>query len=329
MLKQLVNECVITLQIEPDGPILIKSGIETVTGPDMAFVRVWRNGDEEIYLPGSSLKGVMRSHAERIARTLNLVAACDPFAPAGSKGAFCGSIFDRRKKDNALPDPQDEADRVNQLVYRESCPICKLFGSTWFAGRLATADAYAEGRAPRPQQRDGVGIDRVTGGAARAVKFDLEVITEGVFITTLHLRNFELWQLGLLGFVLADLGDGLIRIGAAKSRGLGKVRGKVRQVQLHFLGPKAPRPDAGQLELRGMGALAEVTAYGAVADDNVNVPFTASPATWRSNGLRSVATWDGETFPWALVGPLWVSYARAYHDAADMTRLRVGGGHGR
>ena len=53
MLKQLVNECVITLQIEPVGPILIKSGIETVTGPDMAFVRVWRNGDEEIYLPGS------------------------------------------------------------------------------------------------------------------------------------------------------------------------------------------------------------------------------------------------------------------------------------
>lgn len=329
MLKQLVNECVITLQIEPDGPILIKSGIETVSGPDMAFVRVWRNGEEEIYLPGSSLKGVIRSHAERIARTLNLDAACNPFTAAGNRGAFCGSIFDRRKKDNFLPDPQDEADRVNQIVYRESCPICKLFGSTWFAGRLATADAYAEGRAPKPQQRDGVGIDRVTGGAAHAVKFDLEVITEGVFVTTLQLRNFELWQLGLLGFVLTDLRDGLIRIGAAKSRGLGRVRGKVRQVQLHFLGPNSPQPAAEQLELRGMGALAEVAAYGAVADDRVAVPFAADASAWRSNGLRSVATWDGETFPWDLVGPRWVSYAQAYHDAADMARLRAGGGHGR
>lgn len=329
MLKQLVNECLITLQIEPDGPILIKSGIETVSGPDMAFVRVWRNGDEEIYLPGSSLKGVIRSHAERIARTLQPTAACNPFASANSPGASCGSVFDQRKKQNTLPDPQDEADQVNRLVYRESCPICKLFGSTWFAGRLATADAYAEGPAPRPQQRDGVGIDRVTGGAAQAVKFDLEVITAGVFVTTLHLRNFELWQLGLLGFLLEDLRDGLIRIGAAKSRGLGKVRGKMRQVQLHFLGPQSPRPAAGQLELRGMGALADVAAYGAVADDRITVPFIESTATWRSNGLRSVATWDGETFPWALVGPRWVTYAEAYRDALAMAHLRGGGGHGR
>jgi CRISPR/Cas system CSM-associated protein Csm3 (group 7 of RAMP superfamily) len=70
MLKQLLNECVIELMIEPDGPILVKSGRDTVRGPNMAFVRTWRNGQEEVYLPGSSLKGVLRSHAERITRTL-------------------------------------------------------------------------------------------------------------------------------------------------------------------------------------------------------------------------------------------------------------------
>ncbi len=330
MLKQLVNECLITLQIEPDGPILIKSGIETVSGPDMAFVRVWRNGDEEIYLPGSSLKGVMRSHAERIARTLQPTAACNPFAPANSPGAFCGSIFDQRKKQNALPDPQDQADQVNRLVYRESCPICKLFGSTWFAGRLATADACAECPRRDPSERDGVVLTRHTGrrGAGKS-EFDLEVITAGVFVTTLHCATSSSGRLSMLGFLLEDLRDGLIRIGAAKSRGLGKVRGKMRQVQLHFLGPQSPRPAAGQLELRGMGALADVAAYGAVADDRITVPFIESTATWRSNGLRSVATWDGETFPWALVGPRWVTYAEAYRDALAMAHLRGGGGHGR
>ena len=96
MLKQLVNECVIELHIIPEGPLLIKSGIATLSGPDMAFVKVWRNGTEEVYLPGSSLKGVLRSHAERIARTLNEQAACDPFAKQGS-GTFCGNCFEAIK----------------------------------------------------------------------------------------------------------------------------------------------------------------------------------------------------------------------------------------
>lgn len=322
MLKQLVNECLITLQIKPDGPVLIKSGIETVSGPDMAFVRVWRNGQEEIYLPGSSLKGVFRSHAERIARTLNQAAACNPFAKVEEDASFCGLIFDRRKKISTLPDPEDKADLANQTAYRESCPICKLFGSTWYAGRLATSDAYAEGPVPRPQQRDGVGIDRFTGGAAHGVKFDMEVVNEGTFVTTLHLRNFELWQLALVGFVLADLHDGLVRIGAAKSRGLGRVRGQVRQMQIHFLGTHVPRPENGNLVLRGLGGLVDASAYGVEPNDEIVLPFERNDENWRSNGLRSVATWMGDAFPWVTLGSRWVTYAEAYRDAPDMARWR-------
>jgi len=322
MLKQLVNECIVTLQIEPVGPILIKSGLATVSGPDMAFVKVWRNGEEQVYLPGSSLKGVLRSHAERIARTLNPAAACNPFAKVEEEATSCGQIFERRKRVGTLPDPQDEADQVNQIVYKDSCPICKLFGSTWYAGRFATTDAYAEGRAPQPQQRDGVGLDRFTGGSAQSVKFDLEVVTEGTFVTTLHMRNFELWQLGLLGFLLADLEDCLIRVGAAKSRGLGKVRGQVREVQLHFLGPRAPQPQGGSLAVRGMGALANTSAYGAVENDEASISFEPGNAGWRSNGLRSTATWQGSTFPWAAISPRWVDYATAFQDAAEMLQWR-------
>lgn len=71
MHKRLVNECLISLEIETDGPLLIRSGETGVYGSDMAPVVTMRNGrDAEPYLPGSSLKGVLRSHAERIARTL-------------------------------------------------------------------------------------------------------------------------------------------------------------------------------------------------------------------------------------------------------------------
>jgi CRISPR-associated RAMP protein (TIGR02581 family) len=321
MLKQLVNECVIDLAIQPDGPILIKSGMPTISGPDMAFVTTFRNGDWEVYLPGSSLKGTFRSHAERIARTLNEVAACNPFESEQKRGRFCGHVFEKRKKDKDWPDK--DADRLNQLVYHDSCPICRLFGSTWFAGRLATADAYAEGKPPRPQQRDGVGIDRFTGGAAQGVKFDMEVVTEGTFITQLHLRNFELWQLGLVGFVLTDFADGLIRVGAAKSRGLGRVRGTVRQVRLDFLGSKAPQPENGQVKVKGVGDLIspDITKlYGMATPDEVSLP-AVEPT---KNGLRTTYRYDGVTFPWAVLGPLWVQKAERYETSEEMARYRDG-----
>lgn len=340
MLKQLVNECLIDLHIIPEGPILIKSGVATISGPDMAFVRVWRNGRQEVYLPGSSLKGVLRSYAERIARTLNLAAACDPFAKEGP-AMFCGNCFEKIKHGKRgipewlqpyeLPDPVKEPDRLNQRVYTDSCPICRLFGSTWYAGRLATADAYAVGTPPAPQPRDGVGIDRFTGGSAPGVKFDLEVVTEGCFKTTLHLRNFELWQLGLVAFLLQDLKDSLLRIGASKSRGLGKVRGEVQQMKLYYLGRNVPEPPQGQFPLCGVGALVGqemATQYGMEppyqAMEDLPEGVTSPPGL----GLRTTYVFPGDSFPWEAVAPVWVDYATSYALSEAMAAIRgqVGGG---
>ena len=303
MLKQLVNECQIDFNINIEGPVLIKSGIETGGGPDMAFVTVFRNGGEEVYLPGSSLKGMLRSHAERITRTLapdNLTVVCDPFKTK------CGA----NGKDN--PD-----------VYKRSCLICKLFGSTGFAGRLATEDAYSDGHAPKPQQRDGVGIDRFSGGAARGAKFDLEVINEGVFATALHIRNFELWQLGLIGFVLQDLKDGFIRIGFGKSRGLGKISGEIKQVRLHFLGANIPQLSDGKLPIRGIGSLfPESESYGMVTPDETAIEFTHE---LQSNGVRTTATFPDDMFPWQEVASQWIEHVKSYATPPQRQRHREGG----
>ena len=71
MPKKLLNECSFDLEIVPQGPILIKSGSQSISGPDMCFVKTFRNNGYEPYLPGSSLKGVLRSHAERIVNTID------------------------------------------------------------------------------------------------------------------------------------------------------------------------------------------------------------------------------------------------------------------
>ncbi|MEO8890633.1 MAG: RAMP superfamily CRISPR-associated protein, partial [Coleofasciculaceae cyanobacterium] len=72
MHKRFVNHCTIDLTLIPDGPILIKSGKEGAdpTKPDMEFVETYHKGGRSIYLPGSSLKGAIRAHSERIVRTV-------------------------------------------------------------------------------------------------------------------------------------------------------------------------------------------------------------------------------------------------------------------
>jgi len=72
MHKQLVNQCIIHLSLVPKGPLLIKSGRQGAdpTKADMEFVETYHQGEKSIYLPGSSLKGAIRAHAERIVRTV-------------------------------------------------------------------------------------------------------------------------------------------------------------------------------------------------------------------------------------------------------------------
>ena len=48
-----------------DRPSMIRSGRATISGPDMTPVLTFRNGQQEIFLPGSSLKGSFAAIAKR------------------------------------------------------------------------------------------------------------------------------------------------------------------------------------------------------------------------------------------------------------------------
>ena len=316
MFKRLVNECKIELTLRPQGAMLIKSGLAQISGVDMAWVRVFRNGQDEVYLPGSSLKGTIRSHAERIARTLNEHAACDPFAGHRDKDKphSCGTaleLYQKREKKTEL---------TMREAYRLSCPICKLFGNTQMMGRLATEDAYVkEGtNPPSPQQRDGVGIDRFTGGAARGAKFELEVITEGEFHTTFHLTNFELWQLGLLGFVLHDLKDGLVRFGSGKSRGLGKVQATIDSITLHYIGNKEKIITNRHVNLLGVGALFKQAneQYGMQINDRLQFKHNNQNVSEHDlSGLRQTVKVTFDDFPWQQLAEKWLAFVNNFTDA--------------
>jgi len=323
MLKRLVNEARFTLVLETAGPVLVKSGHASISGPDMTPVRTYRNGDWQPYLPGSSLKGVIRSHVEKVARTLNPVpgAVCNPFLRLrhediredGSQllcdsypHVFCGEKLHVREAVEQPPGlshwRRDTTPLNSETAYAESCPVCRLFGSTSFIGRVSIGDAYLTGNGiARTELRDGVGIDRLTGGAAHGAKFDLEAVASGVrFAADVVLRNFECWQLGALLLIIKDLKDGLIRIGSGRSRGLGAVRGWVYEdgestergwsngLEIHYPG-LVELPSANHIW--GLGRFLADGSYGTRADDELRVEAQPAP---RPEGVRLVTAYVGD-----------------------------------
>lgn len=226
MHKRLVNQCTIDFSLIPCGSILIKSGREGAdpTKPDMEFVETYHGGGRSVYLPGSSLKGAIRAHAERIVRTVGR---------------------DNRNSDNPnmlwannpLNDTYHYLEKKSASdIYKLSSFTDQMFGNTSIASRIRIEDAYPlESQPVKLEERNGVAIDRVFGSVAVG-PFNYQVCTAGEFRTKLHLKNFSLAQLGLIGLVLRDLDEGWFGLGFAKSRGLGIVEVKLNQAVVQYPG---------------------------------------------------------------------------------------------
>lgn len=244
MHKMLLNSLELGFEIRPRGPILIKSGVEAgvdPTLPNMNFVRGMHplHGKQTIYLPGSSLKGVLRSHAERIVRTVG-VPCCDP---VGDDACDRKSEFQNRQR------TLSGAETYNLL-----CAACKIFGHTVMASRLLMPDAYPKKAIDQLPTRQMVAIDRRSGGSANT--FTMEVATSGVFQAKLVLNNFERWQVGLLALALRDVLSGKVGIGFGKSRGLGQVFLDFTYLKLNY--PLQLRQDAVQRFVHGVGEVRDM-----------------------------------------------------------------------
>lgn len=264
---RLYNEATIELRLRPRTPLLIKSGTSTgldPTLPDMQFVRTrWLTSKGEpyemLYIPGSSLRGVLRSHAERLVRTLNEREACHVIMP----------------KQNCMKD-HDTSKLNGPEAYTKSCYACRLFGNTALAARVKVGDLYPLDDDPLTDVRHGVAIDRITGAVAHG-PFDLETVTDGEFTGTITLRNFTLGHLGLLAAALLDLGDGLVQLGYGKSRGMGRVEMTIERLTFRF-------PHDPQQKLKGLHKL--------VKDDKLQQQYNFSNA--REDDLAFSATFAQE-----------------------------------
>ncbi len=292
MHKRLVNHCTIKLTLIPDGPILIKSGQEGAdpTKPNMEFVETYHAGGRSIYLPGSSLKGAIRAHAERIVRTVgkdsnpnhaNILWANDPL-----------------NDDYKYLENQSSSD-----IYKLSSFTDKMFGNTSIASRVRIEDAYPIDKTQlKVEERNGVAIDRVFGSVAVG-PFNYQVCTAGEFQTKIHLKNFTLPQLGLIGLVLRDLNDGWFALGFAKSRGLGTVTVQYDSATVQYPGciledkkiqMMGSSKTWSHTLLLGVGEFLkteEAECYGFPSEDKQDTPVGGQPMDF-DFGVQQ--TWTGE-----------------------------------
>lgn len=311
MFKRHLNELTVHFTIAPDGPILIKAGDTggvDPTRPDMEFVRAWYNGQETVYLPGSSLKGMMRAHCEKIARTVSNSKhqaeearehmarriSCNPLLDkSGDPEGGCGEKFSRLWS-SRIPSAQE--------AMRYSCFVCQLFGNTALASHVRLSDAYpsaeAIAAANRTEERHGVAIDRVYGSVAVG-PFQFETVTQGHFSGTLTVRNFTTAQLGLLGLALRDLHEQRVSLGFAKSRGLGRIKTTIAKASLRYPSGEFLETAEGQRlvqdgQIAGVAAFLgqrEIKDYGYRAGDVVELAeLRFQPDGW--GGLA--VEWEGQ-----------------------------------
>jgi CRISPR/Cas system CSM-associated protein Csm3 (group 7 of RAMP superfamily) len=210
------------------GPFLINDPlIAALSGFDHApLLEIALGDDRRPVLPGSSLRGTLRSRAEKIARTLATLKwpnrdeflkrcpACDPLV--GQEEAPLASCDSRLKisDDDEVPEGA-------------LCLSCRLFGSPRRGSRLWVEDARWNDPAPGADDwkaQDFLAIDRFTGGGQKGAKFDAAPLTKARFTARLTLHDPKEWELGWLLLVLRDLAEGEITIGFGAAKGYGRAQ---------------------------------------------------------------------------------------------------------
>lgn len=282
MFRKSYNRALLRIEITTATPLLIRAG-DTGLAPTAANLNCVRTRHGEfgltVYVPGSSLKGVMRQAAEASVRDRpfagNVKGACDPL----EHNASCfAPVRDLRRRGD-VPTPE---------VYRMQCLACRTFGSLALRGRAAVRDLFPwddtdsesltqsaanRARANHVEVRHGVAISRVTG-SVQVGPFDQEVVPAGVsFWGEVALENYQLWQLGLVMQALDELDAGFARIGSSTSRGLGEVRARVRSITHEQVGGRSDQP-------AGVGTLAtpaERKEYGLFIESALGVEDTGAP----------------------------------------------------
>ena len=208
-------------------------------GTDLPVVR---DVDGFPFIPGSSLKGALRSHLEAAVRGIAPPQAdlrriaCDPTRE--DQRCLTDTEMQDLRKEYA---GEVRSEKYTEAILDRLCLVCRTFGSPGLASPVRILDLpVVEGEwFDEFDVRNGVAIDRDKGTAAEGRLYDYEVVPAGTrFSLYIAGENLEDWQRGLLWLGIRALEGGQVPLGGFTSRGMGWVR--LVDWQARWVGPDDP-----------------------------------------------------------------------------------------
>jgi CRISPR-associated protein Csm3 len=185
------------------APLRVGMGREPPLGAtvDNTFLRIRRDGEEIPYIPGSTIKGVLRNYFEQLARL----------------------------KYPELHDPWDRDKIEKEAEEGDFCVVCGTFGSTKIASHIRVFDAYPTSKVTT-NIKTCVGIDREFQAARPAILYTEEFIEPGYkWSFKMDIINIQFPEGGderslLLTETIRAMKLGLVSFGARKSVGFGQIQ---------------------------------------------------------------------------------------------------------
>lgn len=184
----------------------------------------YRNSQGLPIIPGSSLKGAMRSFLERyLASELGKTVfpggnICTPEKPC------IGENIPEEEK------PKNDKEWGEYLFDKEKgklCVICRLFGTKESSAKLYIRDARVleETFDNAYEIRSGNSIDRDLGISTGGFKYEVELVPEGTrFSFKMILENIDKAEENCVKLLMRALENSMIPIGGMKTRGLGEMQ---------------------------------------------------------------------------------------------------------
>ena len=220
LLHKFENKFIIEGKLKALTALHIGSGKQTYSPQDVDNMVIRNANTNEPFIPGSSLKGVLRSYLEMMLPNIEGYEKCCIVTENPCLDQKTNKDYLKKVKN----DYKSDAKGLAEELYKGLCPICKLFGSQVMASKLQIKDAMMSNKVP-VEKRDGVGINRDTGTAADRVKYTFECVSEGAeFEFLMTVDNLEPKYEKMLRILLHLLESGELTVGGKKSIGLGTLQ---------------------------------------------------------------------------------------------------------
>jgi CRISPR-associated RAMP protein (TIGR02581 family) len=226
-------------RLELCGRLVLSTGLrvgagrsEEVAATDLPVVKTV---DDLPYIPGSSFKGAWRAFTETVLRTVqaqpevqdhNLACLSASKGNERSPGDEPGCCLTAREVQDLKEAHRNDPTGLDRLLRERSCWTCRTFGAPWLASKVLVRDLpVVEGTFGRTMVRDGVTIDRDMGRVSGGLKYQFEAVPAGAeFAVEILVENGSEAELGLAWLGLRAMEGGMISLGGARSRGLGRCR---------------------------------------------------------------------------------------------------------